>query len=773
MLANLCLLLVSCLVGISLCEVSVRFFSPQYRHLAEARFNTDARRIWKRSANSRDSIANPDTFTSHALHHINLALRQHRNFSEADLTAATNIGVFGDSFVENIGMDAPYSFTEPLDYLLNQGRRRFNVLNFGVYGYGPDQSFLHYENFRYVNEMDYVLFVYCDYNDIDNISQRRLFYLDETGHLARNEIIRPWWVPLIDRLYLSYLILDATERLHSHFEIVHTINDQYLMSPRRGNHNPTKTDKDGFPIFQQLIRRWKSLVETRGGIFSVVTLPSLPVKPFLASVFREEGVEVINLDDCFRDHDPARHNHRWVESPYRFRNDGHWNEAGNHLAAVCLYRVLEEKAGLLPLTEDELQEALHRYYSAFGGWSPTDLGGEGVSPQTAAGIREKYQAFDGDETNFFEATWSAMRAAPDKRIIEADFDVYLDGTRLVYLREECGPPDIQDSFFLHLIPVDGQNLLRHRMLRHRMLRHRMRRDFIRIEFSFPGRGVKLDGERCIMVRSHLPPLSLRSIRTGQYVPDEGRLWAREYSLEQKKSAPAVMEVMPSEKRIIHSTYDVYLDGKTLTYFKERCRPADREATFFLQVTPADDRVLAPDLRPRGFDTVYFNRCTTEVDLPLYDIRHIRTGQFLRKDGRLREEAFFTQLWEGAFTMGPAHVNQGATKRGLAGKRIIQSDYDVYLQDGRLIYRKERCGSTDTSVRFFLHVTPVDRNDLDPQKAQHGFANLDFHHRSGFRIDEFGCRISHRLPAYAIRRIRTGQYLPGEEGRLWEGEFSFD
>ena len=749
MLANLCLLLVSCLAGISLCEVSLRFFSPQYRHLAEAQFSQDARRIWARRADSRDSAGHPDTLTSHALHHNNLALRQHRNFSEADLTAATNIGVFGDSFVENIGMDAPYSFTEPLDYLLNQGRRRFNVLNFGTYGYGPDQSFLHYENFRYVNEMDYVLFVYCDYNDIDNISERRLFYLDETGHLARNEIIRPWWVPLIGRLYLSYLILDATERLPSHFAIVRPLKDpnpQYLMSPRRSNHNLTKTDKDGFPIFQQLIRRWKSLVETRGGLFSVVTLPSLPVKPFLASVFREEGVEVINLDDCFRDHDPARHSHRWVESPYRFRNDGHWNEAGNHLAAVCLYRVLEEKAGLPPLTEDELQEALHRYYSAFGGWSPTDLrGGGGVSPQTLAGIREKYQAFDGDEPNLFEATWSAMRAAPDKRIIEADFDVYLDGTRLVYLKEECGLPDIQNTFFLHLIPVDGQNLHKDK-------------------FFFFNKGVKLDGDRCIMMRS-LPPLSsLRSIRTGQYVPDEGRLWAREYSLEQKKSGEAVMAVMPSEKRIIRSAYDVYLDGKTLTYFKERCRPTDREATFFLQVTPADDRVLAPDLRPRGFDTVYFNRCTTEADLPLYDIRHIRTGQFLSKEGN---------LWSGEFLMEPAHINQGATKEGWPGKRIIQSDYDVYLQDGRLIYRKEQCGSTDTSAKFFLHVTPVDENDLSPERAYYGFANLDFRHRPGFKLDEFGCRISHRLPAYAVRRIKTGQYLPGEEGRLWEGEFSFD
>ncbi len=759
MWVNLCLLLVSCLAGISLCEVSLRFFSPKYRHLAEAKLRQDAGRIWARQANSRDSIGNKDTLTSHALHHNNLALRQHRDFSEADLAATTNIGVFGDSWTENIRMDAPYSFTEPLDYLLNQGRTRFNVLNFGVEGYGPDQSFLHYETFRYVHELDYVLYVYCD-NDIGNISQTRLFHLDETGTLARNEMIlsRWFWVPLTSRLHLSYLILDATGSLSSYFEIVpiqNTSKPRHLTVPRRrGRSQSDEYRKDGSAIFPQLIRRWKSLVETRGSTFYVVTLPSRPVDPLPASIFREEGVEVINLYDCFGDHDPAHLRRHWDESPYRFRNDDHWNKAGNHLAAVCLYRVLEEKAGLPPLTEDGLREALHRYYSAFGGWSPTDLGGGGgggVSPQTLAGIREKYQAFD--EGDFFEATWSAMRAAPDKRIIEADFDVYLDGTRLVYLKEECGPTDIQDRFFfLHLIPVDKQDLLK----------YRTRRGYRKRFSFFDKQSVKLDGDRCLLVR-HLPPWPLRSIRTGQYMPDEGRLWAREYSLDQKKSREAVMEVMPPEKRIIRSTYDVYLDGKTLVYVKERCRPADRESMFFLQVTPVDDRVLAPDLRPQGFDTVYFNGCTKEVELPRYDIRHIRTGQYVWNEGR---------LWEGALTMGPAGVDEGATE-DLAGKRIIQSTYDVYLQDGRLIYRKERCGPTDTSARFFLHVTPVSKSDLDITRAEYGFANLDFTHRTGFRGDEFGCRIAYRLPAYAVRHIRTGQYLPGEDGRLWEGEFSFD
>lgn len=331
-----------------------------------------------------------------------------------------------------------------------------------------------------------------------------------------------------------------------------------------------------------------------------------------------------------------------------------------------------------------------------------------------------------------------MREAPDKRIIGSDFDVYLDGNRLVYLKEDCGPPHNQASFFLHVIPIDEQ------------------RDF---ERRRPKLG-KLSEERCL-AQWNLPSYPIRLIRTGQYGRNGGRLWAREYSMEQKMSGEAVMEPIAREKRIISSFYDVYLDGKNIVYFKEECRPTDREATFFLQVTP-----VAPDIMPQGFDSVHFNRCTTEHRLPMYDIRHIRTGQYLPgEEGR--------RLWGGEFAMELAHVNQGATKMRMAGKRIIQSDYDVYLKEGRLIYRKEQCGPADTSAMFFLHVVPVDRNDMSPQRAQYGFVNLDFYHSSGFTSDEFGCRISHRLPAYAIRHIRTGQYIPGEEGRLWEGEFSFD
>ena len=380
--ANMCLVLMSCAVGLALCEVSLRLFYPKYRHLAEAQFRYDAMRIWARTPNHRDFMVHPDTGLPHPLYHNNLALRQHRNFDEADLASATNVGVFGDSHVENIGMAVPYSFTEPLDYLLNQSGQRFNVLNFGVEGYGPGQSLLHYRHFRYAEDLDHVVYVYCR-NDLWDIYATGLFHLDEAGYLVRNEAIQEsWWTPHIRMLHLSYLALDVKERWSS-FPAATTGTTEYLRREhnerlgdkrwnamrkvfRRGRlvHDDQKTSLE---IFRQLIRRWKHLVEHSGGTFSVVLLPDHPPEPFVTAVLSAEEVEVIDLYACFGDRDRARFQRSWRQSPYRFKNkdDWHWNEAGNKLAAVCLYRVLEEKMGYPALSEDRLQ-ALFQYYAAFG-----------------------------------------------------------------------------------------------------------------------------------------------------------------------------------------------------------------------------------------------------------------------------------------------------------------------------------------------------------------------------------------------------------------------
>lgn len=102
-------------------------------------------------------------------------------------------------------------------------------------------------------------------------------------------------------------------------------------------------------------------------------------------------------------------------------------------------------------------------------------------------------------------------------------------------------------------------------------------------------------------------------------------------------------------------------------------------------------------------------------------------------------------------------------------------YDVYLIDNKLYYARGARNKevddhfkTDRRAWFFLHVYPVDPEVLSDDRKPHGFANLDF------RFNKYALRLGAQaiaeasLPNYDIRRIRTGQFIPGE-GRLWTDE----
>ena len=99
-LANTALLLASCLAGLLLCEAGLRALHPRYGHLAEAPFVRDLNLSFAREPNRCNFHRHPDTRALLPLCHNSLGLRQHREFSAADLESSVNIGFFGDSWVE-------------------------------------------------------------------------------------------------------------------------------------------------------------------------------------------------------------------------------------------------------------------------------------------------------------------------------------------------------------------------------------------------------------------------------------------------------------------------------------------------------------------------------------------------------------------------------------------------------------------------------------------------------------------------------------------------
>lgn len=113
-------------------------------------------------------------------------------------------------------------------------------------------------------------------------------------------------------------------------------------------------------------------------------------------------------------------------------------------------------------------------------------------------------------------------------VVSSVFDVYLDGNRLVYVKEECSDEDVEAGFFLHVYPADVADLPSHRQP-HGFDNFDF--SFYRLRYWIPWRRGILRGDgRCAAVRV-LPDYGIASIDTGQVMSGEGGKWSAKVRLE--------------------------------------------------------------------------------------------------------------------------------------------------------------------------------------------------------------------------------------------------
>ena len=234
-------------------------------------------------------------------------------------------------------------------------------------------------------------------------------------------------------------------------------------------------------------------------------------------------------------------------------------------------------------------------------------------------------------------------------------------------------------------------------------------------------------------------------------------------------------VVVSGKPVASSVWDVYVGNGVLVYIKESCVPGDYGAPFFLHVTP-DDIDKLPEYRrrdghsTRNFDfrfdrygVIFDGRCMAVVPIPDDGITGIRTGQWT-SDG---------ELWEVAINMRPLGESayRDEYESVALDNPVINSEFKVYLHDGRLVYVREPCDASDVDAEFFLHVVPSDVDDLPPPRRESGFDNLDFVFETHGLMFDGMCVASVGLPDYDIERIRTGQWDSEQQRDIWKEEFS--
>ena len=112
--------------------------------------------------------------------------------------------------------------------------------------------------------------------------------------------------------------------------------------------------------------------------------------------------------------------------------------------------------------------------------------------------------------------------------------------------------------------------------------------------------------------------------------------------------------------------------------------------------------------------------------------------------------------------------------GLGAPTLVRHPYEVHRSGPWLIYVNRQCegGAVDSLPRVFLHVYPVDADDLPDRRERYGFDNLNFGFANHSVYRGGPCIAVRRLPDYPIASIHTGQFMGGREGgtTIWEGAF---
>ena len=114
-----------------------------------------------------------------------------------------------------------------------------------------------------------------------------------------------------------------------------------------------------------------------------------------------------------------------------------------------------------------------------------------------------------------------------------------------------------------------------------------------------------------------------------------------------------------------------------------------------------------------------------------------------------------------------------------GVITANSEFDVYatpasdspISGGQrtLVYVREPCVEDDIRARFFLHLNPVDENDLPADRREFGFDNLNFDFAYRRLRESERCVAVRRLPDYPIASVATGQFTG--DGEVWKAEFA--
>ena len=202
----------------------------------------------------------------------------------------------------------------------------------------------------------------------------------------------------------------------------------------------------------------------------------------------------------------------------------------------------------------------------------------------------------------------------DELLASAHYDVYRRGSsRLVYKRADCAEEDMQPPFFLHVMPLRGDDLDP----------RAAGVGFENMDFDFLGNGGVRVGGRCI-VEQRLPDYPIEYLHTGQYdAATHERHWL----------TWAQLDTVVAPFKVFRARFP-----RWLVYLKRDCTAEDVHWPFMLHVLAvpdADDSdflAMSDGYVNMDFEVAFADvvrsegSCSIRRKLP-FDFVRLRTGQF--------------------------------------------------------------------------------------------------------------------------------------------------
>ena len=272
--------------------------------------------------------------------------------------------------------------------------------------------------------------------------------------------------------------------------------------------------------------------------------------------------------------------------------------------------------------------ALGAYYAAF----------ERSAGVAGEEIRRKYQALGGFDFDVDDARIES-RPSPDKLAVSNEFDVYLDGSALVFVKNDCHAESTTLHLFAHATPLDASVLPPWK--------------------SYLVLSPVYDEGRCMAKWDVSVPVS--HLLVGQRNNAGEVLWSDEVVIDRAAFEETLAAMLAAAgEPVVESDMDVHVHGQRIFYLSEDCEGTAGRMRFFLQVTPGREGYLSEDRIEYGFNNHGFKqagvtlgeRCVVRWNLPDYPIRRIRTGQYVivraEEDG---EEVRYANFWEGEADIG--------------------------------------------------------------------------------------------------------------------------